>query len=462
MKNRYYKNTASFRDRDGFIFSFNNEIYRAINRSYQENYDSLVKSGLFKELIKLNLLIPYQEVKNTFIKDSNIFKILKPNLIEFISYPYEWCFSQLKDAALATLQIEKIALAHNMTIKDASAFNIQFYKGKPVLIDILSFEKYVENQPWVAYKQFCQHFLGPLALISYKDPKLNSLSKNFIDGPPLDLISKLLPFKTYFNFSLLIHIHIHSKFQNIYSNKTKKMNKINNLSKKNLILLIESLESTVRSLKWLPKNTEWVNYYNKTNYSKKSLTKKKEIVLDYLNKIGPNKVIWDLGANDGTFSRLGLKTNASSVFSFDIDPAAVEINYLKCKKNNETNHLPLIIDLTNPSPSIGWENKERLSFMERVISDTVIALALIHHLAISNNLGLDLLASFFSKICKNLIIEFIPKEDSNVQRLLNFRKDIFNEYNEDFFIKTFSKFFLIKERRKIKGSKRIIFLMIKK
>jgi len=462
MKSSYYKNTSSFRDPDGFIFSSNNKIYRVINHSYKENYETLVKSGLLKKLINLNLLVPHKEVKNTFIIDKNIFKILKPSVVKFISYPYEWSFSQLKDAALATLQIEKIALAHNMTLKDASAFNIQFYQGKPVLIDFLSFEKYVENEPWTAYKQFCQHFLGPLALISYKDPKLNSLSTNYVDGIPLDLISKLLPLKTYLNFSLLTHIHIHSKFQNSYSDNTKKINKKNNLSKQNLLIFIEALESAIRSIKWLPENTEWANYYNETNYSKTSFTKKKKIVLNYLNKIGHNKVIWDLGANDGTFGRLGLKTNALSVFSFDMDPAAVEINYLKCKRNNETNHLPLIIDLANPTPSIGWENSERLSFMDRAQSDIVIALALIHHLAISNNLGFDLLASFFSKICKNLIIEFIPKEDSNVQRLLVFRKDIFSEYNEKIFINSFSKYFYIKERDEIKGSKRILFRMLKK
>jgi len=462
MKSSYYKNTSSFRDPDGFIFSSNNKIYRVINHSYKENYETLVKSGLLKKLINLNLLVPHKEVKNTFIIDKNIFKILKPSVVKFISYPYEWSFSQLKDAALATLQIEKIALAHNMTLKDASAFNIQFYQGKPVLIDFLSFEKYVENEPWTAYKQFCQHFLGPLALISYKDPKLNSLSTNYVDGIPLDLISKLLPLKTYLNFSLLTHIHIHSKFQNSYSDNTKKINKKNNLSKQNLLIFIEALESAIRSIKWLPDNTEWANYYNETNYSKTSFTNKKKIVLNYLNKIGPNKVIWDLGANDGTFGRLGLKTKALSVFSFDMDPAAVEINYLKCKRNNETNHLPLIIDLANPTPSIGWENSERLSFMDRAQSDTVIALALIHHLAISNNLGFDLLASFFSKICKNLIIEFIPKKDSNVQRLLVFRKDIFNEYNEKIFINSFSKYFYIKERDEIKGSKRILFRMLKK
>jgi hypothetical protein len=451
------RESSSFRDPDGFIFSYNGKLYRCINFSYQQNYEHLIQSGLYDKLVENELLIPHKEVQIPNIETTiNYYKILEPEVIPFISYPYEWSFSQLKDAALVTLQIQKMALQYGMCLKDASAYNIQFRHGKPILIDILSFEKYQEDKPWVAYKQFCEHFLAPLALMAYKDIRLNQLLKIYIDGIPLNLATKLLPFRSWLRLSLLLHIHLHARSQKYLLNKNINVDK-RTFSKKSLLSLIDSLESAISKLKWEPEKTEWSEYYKDTNYSQEAMFHKKKLVDDYIEEAKPNTV-WDLGANIGIFSRIASNKGIYTV-SFDSDPSVVEKSYLQVKNYKERNILPLCVDLTNPSPSIGWSNKERLSLIERGPCDLALMLGLIHHIAISNNVPLIQIADFLSQICRYLIIEFVPKDDSQVQRLLRFRKDVFQDYDEKNFEKAFLNYFSILKREKIVDSKRTIYLM---
>jgi hypothetical protein len=206
---------GSFRDPAGFLFYLKKKLYRQVNQSYKEDYDLLIDSGLYQKLVEQEALIPHQEVDILFPQPLNGYKVIQPEFIPFISYPYEWSFSQLKDAALTTLKIQKIAFQHGMSLKDSSAFNIQFHMGKPLFIDTLSFEKYKEGEPWVAYRQFCQHFLAPLTLMSRRDIRLGQLLRIYIDGIPLDLAASLLPFSTRLNMSVYMHIVFHGKIQKV-------------------------------------------------------------------------------------------------------------------------------------------------------------------------------------------------------------------------------------------------------
>lgn len=457
MTSSFVEEPSSFRDPSGFLFYHNGLIFRQINHSYKEDYDHLINSGLYKDLTTSNLLLEHEETDVTPPKPELSYKIIKPQKIAFITYPYEWSFSQLRDAALITLEIQKKAMSHGMTLKDATAYNIQFNDGKPIFVDTLSFEKYKEGQIWKPYKQFCQHFLAPLALMSYQDIRFNQLFKIFIDGIPLDLTSKLLPFSTKTSFSLMSHIHLHAKSQKHYEDKSIK--KEAKMGKNAFIGIIDNLHSSIKKMDWSPKGTEWADYYSDTNYTDKAFEEKKKIILQFLNTIKP-KNVWDLGGNVGVFSRLASDAGIQTI-SFDIDPAAVEKNYLELKKRDEKHILPLVLDLTNPSPGIGWENTERESLVGRGPADTAFALALIHHLAISNNLPFDKIANFFSRICDNLVIEFVPKSDSQVQRLLSTREDIFAEYTEEHFKKIFSNYFTIRDEVRLKDSERIMFRMEK-
>ncbi|TEB04606.1 hypothetical protein Psch_03367 [Pelotomaculum schinkii] len=447
---------SSFRDPSGFLFLQDGMIFRQVNKNYQEHYELLMTSNLYQTLVEAELIVPHIETNIQAPMPDIAYKIIKPEAIPFISYPYEWCFSQLKNAALATLQIQKTALNFGMSLKDSSAYNIQFKNGKPVLIDTLSFEKYQDGRPWIAYKQFCQHFLAPLALMSYCDIRLNQLLRIYMDGIPLDLACNVLPFKSWFNFSLLSNIYLHASTQKKYEDKPINVEN-KNISRIGLLAILDNLESAVKKLKWEPYGTEWAEYYDDNNYSSAGINHKKKLVSEFLELINPTSV-WDFGANTGLFSRIASNKRIPTL-SFDIDPAAVEKNYLECINKNETNILPLLLDLTNPTPGIGWENTERASLLHRGPAHTIFALALVHHLAISNNLPLPKIAHFFSRMCEYLIIEFVPKSDSQVQRLLATREDIFPDYNQEAFEKEFSEFFRIKQTDKIIESERTLYLM---
>lgn len=447
------KNIASsFRDPSGFIFKNEGNFYRQINPKAQTDYDRLMESGLYQKLVDKSLLIEHIELENIY---ASAYKTLKPTQLSFVSYPYEWSFSQMKDAALATLRIQKIAMKYGMALKDASAFNIQFINNKPVLIDTLSLECYTEGEPWVAYKQFCQHFLAPLALMSYKDIRISKLSSVFIDGIPLDMASKLLPYKTKFNFSLLSHIHWHAKTQLKHADGKIDTKKKVNVSKTGMLGIISNLYSSIKKLQWKLADTEWGDYYNNTNYSDDAFEAKKALVSSFIKESNA-KTLWDLGANDGTFSGLAADLGIDTL-AFDIDPVAVEKNYLRLKKT-DSKMTPLLMDLTNPSAGLGWANNERDTLLARGKTDCVMALALIHHLSISNNVPLDMLAEYFASLGNHLIIEFVPKGDSKVDILLATREDIFPNYNLEDFEASFSNYFTLLKKEPVAGSKRTLYL----
>lgn len=453
--------SASFRDPSGFLFTRDGILHRQINRAYSKDYARLIESGLYDKLVKAGLLIPHAEVDASTALRADGFKVIQPKRVPFISYPYEWSFSQLKDAALATLSVQKRALKLDMSLKDASAYNIQFVHGKPTLIDTLSFEVYKEGEPWVAYRQFCQHFLAPLALMAYRDVRLSQLLRVYIDGVPLDLAGELLPAKTKVNFGLLTHIHIHAGAQKRYAARDKAVAlRKGAMSKQALTGLIESLETTVKKLTWKPAGTEWGDYYKKNNYTDAAFEHKKQLVKEWSSEKKP-ALVWDLGGNTGVFSREAASSGAFTV-SFDIDPAAVEQNYRTVKIQKEQNILPLVLDLTNPSPALGWDNAERDSFGGRGPVDMALALAVIHHLAISNNVPLPQLADFFAAHCKWLVIEFVPKSDSQVQKLLASREDIFPNYTREGFETAFSERFTIQKSAAVRDSERTLYLMAKK
>lgn len=415
-----------------------------------------MESGLYEKLVKAGLLISHVEVDQTLAESDGTYTVIQPERVPFISYPYEWSFGQLKDAALATLSIQRRAMKQDMSLKDASAYNIQFVRGRATLIDTLSFEMYREGQPWVAYRQFCQHFLAPLALMALCDVRLNQLLRVHIDGVPLDLASELLPSKTRFNFGLLTHIHLHAGAQKRYSGAEVK-SRAGTMSRQAMTGLIDSLESTIKKLEWNPGGTEWGNYYDITNYSEAAFQHKKRLVGEWAARVKPG-LVWDLGANNGVFSRVAGESGAY-VVSSDIDPAAVEQNYRQMKADKDENLLPLLLDLTNPSPAIGWANRERDSFTARGPVDMVLALALVHHLAISNNVPLPQLADFFSKLGKWLVIEFVPKSDSQTQKLLVSREDIFPDYTREEFEAAFRERFKIAEAENVNESERVLYLM---
>jgi hypothetical protein len=294
--------------------------------------------------------------------------------------------------------------------------------------------------------------------MAYKDINLNELSRVFIDGIPLELARKLLPSRTKLKPGLVMHLFLHAKAQ---KSKAKEVAKPTaKIPKNNLLAIIKSLENTINSLKTPKISSEWGDYYENTNYTTSSAGQKAKLVLEYL-KPYKIKTALDLGGNNGKFSRV---INEAGIFTVcaDIDPKAVESNYRQVKKHSELLMLPLLVDIINPGGGLGWANQERLRFDERFKTDATLALALIHHLAISNNLPFDKIAAYFSKFSELLVIEFVPKEDSQVQRLLTTRKDIFPNYNEASFKRAFELYYSLLKETKIEGSTRTLYLFKRK
>ena len=450
---------SSFRDPSGFLFVSEEILYRQVNKVYQDHYCHLIESGLYNSLIQDSLLIPHQEVLDESSSNADAYKILKPESIPFISYPYEWCFSQLKQAALVTLEIQRRALDHGMILKDASAYNVQYHLGRPVLIDSLSFERYSNGRPWVAYRQFCQHFLAPLVLMSYCDIRLNQLMKVYLDGIPLDLASSLLPWSSFLRFGVLSHIHLHAKSQQRFSS-AKIPSTSGSVNNNAMLGLIDSLESTIDRLQYKNQESTWSSYYDDNSYSDEDMTEKVVLVGHVLDEVQP-KTMWDLGANTGRFSQLAAEKGIKTI-SFEGDPVSSEKHYLTCVERKEKNIVPLIMDLANPSSGIGWAHQERPSLVARGPVDVVLALALIHHLAIANNIPFEKIAEFLSSLCETLIIEFVPKDDSQVKRLLSSREDIFHDYTQSLFERAFERFFRIGQFIAIGDSQRILYIMHRK
>jgi hypothetical protein len=292
------------------------------------------------------------------------------------------------------------------------------------------------------------------------DVRLLDLMRSNIEGVPLDLASALLPRRSRLRPGLLMHLHLHATAQRRVRDVGAGQRRAARLSETALAGLVDSLEGTVKRLTWRAPVTTWGNYYQVTNYSPAAFAHKRDVVKRWIGRLSPASV-WDLGANDGTFSRIASDQGIATI-AFDVDPVAVERNYVQAVKASDQYLLPLRIDLTNPSGGYGWANAERESLAARGPADVGLVLALVHHLAIGHNVPLPRIATYLARICRSLVIEFVPKRDSQVQRMLASRIDIFDAYTQEAFEAAFSTVFVIEDATPVEDSARVLYLMRRK
>lgn len=446
---------SSFRDPNGYIFTGKNGLCRLINPLYFPHFERLEKSGLYKTLTDQKLLIPHE----LLVRDNKKI-IIKPKLIPFITYPSEWSFEALKQAALLHLKINILSLEHNMAVKDASSYNIQFLGSKPIFIDTLSFEKYCEGKPWYGFAQFCRHFIAPLLLIKYCSYEFHKVLTHFIDGFPLDLTSRLLPFKTHFSPFIKSNIHIHAK-QIQKHQDAKDIKKEVYLSKKSLMNIFLYMQDYLEKLKCPDYQTEWKSYH--TLYKSEYFKNKCEVVWDWIKSYKLQK-IWDLAGNDGYLFR-NISDKKEIIVSSDIDYISIDKCFKEAHQMNKDDLWSIRLDITNPTPAFGFENQERTSFLERIYNlklDCTLVLAFVHHLCISNNCSYEKMAKMFAGFSKYLIIEFVDRKDDRVQRLLENMRDnkmLFDFYSQDGFEETFKRFFHIVKKQQTKKPYRTLYLM---
>jgi hypothetical protein len=453
---------GSFRDPSGTVYLSGNEVFRTISHSFAQNWQIIEASGFTTEAIKRGLLLPFS-VSPSQLEGS--WKTLQAERLPFISYPYEWCFGQLKDAALHTLTLMMLALEHGLSLKDASAYNIQFFNGGPIFIDHLSFTPRVATEPWVAYLQFCKHFLAPLALMCYRNPSCGKMLSLWIDGLPLELASSLLPWKTKISPMLQLHIHMHARMQQRHADARESAEKVKHIQvgKNTVPQLCESLRLTIEGLRLPKTKTEWGDYYNDTNYSDESAKDKSRFVKQVAGS-HPGVLAVDLGANAGVYSRI-FAEHFPTVIAADMDYLAVEKMYVELKQEGNRAITPLMLDLSNPSPALGWACEERDSFAERCKADLLSALALIHHLVLGAGIPLIKVARYFASLLKTqgiLILEFVPKEDSQVQRMTAAREMVFTDYTLEGCITAFQQFFDVTAQHPVTESLRTLLVLRKR
>lgn len=451
------RHPASFKDPSGFVFHSGGTIYRQVNNRYAAAYDQFMSSGVYAQLVKEHLLIPHAEVNDYNTEFPNAYKILLPEQIPVISYPAEWCFNQLQDAALATLRIAETAMQQNMMLKDATPYNIQFVKGKPVWIDTLSFDVYDETQPWVAYRQFCETMLYPLMLAHYRGLELRELFGAWPDGIPATVIAGLLPFKTKFTMGTALHVHLPaSAYSKQKTNEQKKVA----FSRGKMTRMLQHLTSVVSKLKKGKRRSVWADYYEDTILSKQYLSDKEQQCEKILSGIAFETVI-DAGCNDGNFTKL-LSKQAKHILSADTDEQVIINLYQYIKQHRVENILPVVADLANPTAASGVLNTERRSFLQRSTADLVLALALVHHLAIGRFMQFAQIAETLSGMGNYLLVEFVPPQDDRAQQLLAGRDELFSHYTEEEFIKAFEVHYKILSVTKVAASERKLFLMEKR
>jgi len=460
---------ASFRDPYGYVFRRDGVLYRAIQPVAAADWAAFEERGLASGLIEDGLLVGHTSVAVDLAPLRGAAFVIQPRELALISYPYEWAFSQLREAALLTLEAHRRALEAGMWLRDASAYNVQFDRGRPILIDSLSFEVADTAAPWPAYRQFCKHFLAPLALMAHRDLRCGLMLRDFIDGLPLDLVAGLLPVRTRLG-GLLPHLHLHASADRRVQrmeitgadaaarSATSAPNRgaSRPMSVTRHLALLDSLRRTVEGLRLEP-GGHWLSYTRETSYSAQGAESKRQIVERMLAAAG-GKVIWDLGANVGTYSDLAAGSGRQ-VIAFDQDPSVVELHWRTLSPEARESVLPLVTDLTNPSPALGWAHQERRSLLERGPADVAMALALVHHLAIGNNVPLPRIADLLAHAGRRLVVEFVPREDPMVGQLLASRRDVFTDYSLEAFRVAFDRAFVTLDEAPVADSLRTLFLM---
>jgi hypothetical protein len=453
------RDPASFRDPAGFVYSRDGRLLRQVDRSFAASWEALTRSRILDQLVESGLLLPFEHAPiDTAADPSHALAVLRPEPVDFISYPYEWTFGELKDAARLTLDAQARAVEAGFRLRDASAYNVQFRGGRPILIDTLSFEPADPADPWPAYRQFCEHFVTPLALMAHRDLRCGLMLREHIDGIPVGLAARLLPTRTRFSVGLGAHVHMHARAQGgVDATTSGPAPSRRRMSRTGVAALLDSLRRTIDGLDREPTGTSWAEYSETASYATDAMRGKEETVRRMLEQAG-GSTVWDLGANVGHYSRIA-SALGRRVVAMDSDPAASERHYRAVRAASEDRILPLVVDLTNPSPSLGWAHLERRSLADRANADVVMALALIHHVAIGANVPLDRIASYLARLAPTLIIEFVPRSDPMVKRLLATREDIFRDYTPEGFACAFERSFVIREVTALEQSERTLYLM---
>ena len=451
---------GSFRDRQGRVFYSGEQVFRALSTKAWKDWQRLSATRFFKEYSARGLIIPTREATDAAPQalEGNWAGVLEHHKIPFVSYPYEWCFGMLQDAALLQLDLLLASLREDMVLKDASSYNIQWMGSQPVFIDTGSFEEFRQGQPWAGYRQFSQLFLFPLLLQSYKDLPFQPLLRGRVDGISAADCNAIMSLRDLFRSGVLSHVYLQSKLEKRYGTAGTDVRKALHTAgfKKELITAnLRKLRKLVSRLQWNPSGSTWSEYASDNTYSD-SDTRHKRRFVQKLAAAHPRSLVWDLGCNTGVYSRIAA-ANSDYVVSIDADQLAVERLYRQLKEEKNSKVLPLVNELADYSPDLGWRGSERRGLTSRDKPDLILALALIHHMVISANIPVSEFVSWLAETGGELVLEFVDKSDPMVQTLLRNKDDQYADYEKGFLEKNLKRFYRIERQEELESKSRTLY-----
>ena len=467
---------GSFRDPSGTVFFVNGEVFRGVSDETWETMKKLLSSGLLDELMDAGMVVRTELVED----NSNLYRqlrsiqggsphFMKHEKVPFVSYPYEWSRRMIADAGLAQLSLQRKLIMKGFSLKDASIYNTQFIRGRPVFIDLPSIERPAKTGLWIAYGQFCRHFLFPLILAHHRSIDLGGYYLSNLEGLNVDSVYKILGGWRSARPSLFVDVflqkHLQSYGQRHIDSTRRKIaaqgnDKPANADSSVQIINLDRLSRKVKRLRDKKDTTgHWVEYAANNTYSDEADTAKKQFIQRFAETRHPQRVL-DLGCNTGTYSQIA-EASGAFVVAADIDPECADHLYDEVTRQS-LNILPICLDCANPSPGIGFMNRERASFLNRATFDAVFGLALLHHLLITSRIPLPATRDFFASLTGRwLILEFVGRKDSMFQHLLALREDIYGDITRENFEAVYSTQFTIIERQELPGSDRCLYLLEK-
>lgn len=453
---------GSFRDRSARVFEQAGEIYRALDADAAAVWEHIHRAPFFLELSRQRKLIPTNEVsaevRPRLSLAADVAMVLQHERVPFITYPYEWSFGMLKDAALLQLEVLAAALRDGVTMKDATPYNVQFVGRQPTFIDLGSFQHLEPGEPWAAYQQFCELFLYPLMLQAYCGIDFQSVLRGELEGLRVEEFAKWFSFRDWFRSGVFSRVILQAALAGMAKSQTKST--LGELKKTGFpVELIQKniagLERLIRKLKWQPRHSAWGDYDDTSAMVARDSDEKTQFVRE-VAQTRRWELVWDLGCNRGRYSLIAAES-AGYVLAMDFDHLCVESLYQQLKQRGPQNVLPLRINLANSSPAIGWRGRERLRLEDRGRPELVLCLGLIHHLVIAANIPMEEVIDWLASFAATLVIEFPTKRDPMVQALLRNKRDQYADYDQANFERLVSSRFTIAKRVQLPSGERFIY-----
>ncbi|OGR90018.1 MAG: hypothetical protein A2992_00505 [Elusimicrobia bacterium RIFCSPLOWO2_01_FULL_59_12] len=454
--------TGSFRDRTARVFYHEGQVFRGLTESALRHWQALTSTRFYTQAVKNGSIVTSQQLDPSSVVFPNAHRqwaaVLQHETIPVVSYPYEWPFGMLRDAALLQLDLLLAALGEGMTLKDASPFNVQWKGAKPVFVDVASFQTWAPGESWVGYRQFCQMFLYPLMLLAYRGVPFHPWLRGSLEGIDAETCLSLMTPRDYLRAGVLTHVYLQARAQAAYKDTSRNIRaelRAAGFGRDLIKANAQRLRKLIDGLSWKQNQSTWSGYASNCHYDPTDAAKKKDFVRDVVAARTWN-LVWDLGCNTGTFSRLAAE-RARYVIALDADHLAVERFYQELKREGNPTILPLVGNLADPSPDLGWQHQERKRLIARGRPDLVLCLALVHHLVIAANIPMSELLDWLAELGADLVIEFVTREDPMVITLLRNKDDQYADYDLTVFDREIRARFVIAKREQLASGTRVMY-----